>query len=166
MASFREMPDAKIALLFCISSIANIAVFLVPLRRMQAERSVDARNWAKLRAQIPKPLQEYGTALRIRNSTKNTELCARLLKNALNIQMCITQIGYHKAFDTLSVFACSVVHNCLSLVAMNASRSRCCHKKLAELRVHGAKRLKEYGTFQEYGTARKIRNAGQIMANT
>ena len=67
MASFCEMDTAKIALLFCISSVANIAVFLVPLCCMQAERSVDARNWAKLRAQTPKPFQEYGTVPRIRN---------------------------------------------------------------------------------------------------
>ena len=55
------------------------------------------------------------------------------------------------------------IRHFLSLVA---SRSKCCRKKLAESRVHGAKRFKEYGTYQEYGMALKIRNAGQIMANT
>ena len=87
-SSFRKMAAAKTALLFCTSSVANVAVPFVPLHRMQAERSIDARNWAELRAQTQKPFEEYGTALRIRNGTKNTELCARLLKNASNIRMC------------------------------------------------------------------------------
>ena len=87
-SSFRKMATAKTVLLFCTSSVANIAVPFLPLHCMQAERSIDAKNSAELRAQTLKPFQEYGTALRIRNSTKNTEMCARLQKTASNIRKC------------------------------------------------------------------------------
>ena len=81
------MAAAKTALLFC-TSVANGAVPFDPLHHMQAEQSIDTRNWAIFRAQTLKPFEEYGTALRIWNSTKNAELCAKLLKNVSNIWMC------------------------------------------------------------------------------
>ena len=87
-SSSHKMAAAMTALLFCTSSVANAAVPFAPLHRAQAERSIDAINLAELRAQTQKPFEEYGTPLRIRNSTKNTELCARLLKNVSNIRMC------------------------------------------------------------------------------
>ena len=91
-SAFRKLAakNAKTALLFCTSSVTNVAVSFVPLRRMQAERSIDPRNCGELKAQTLKPFEEYGTALRIWNGTKNTELSARLLKNVSNIRMCTT----------------------------------------------------------------------------
>ena len=38
-------------------------------------------------------------------------------------------------------------------------------KILPKSGAHGAKRFEEYETFQEYGTAPRIQNAGQTMAN-
>ena len=67
------MAAAKTVLLFCTSSVAHVAVPFVPFHRMQAERSIDARNLAELRTQTQKPFEEYGTAPRIRNSSENTE---------------------------------------------------------------------------------------------
>ena len=51
----RKMAAAKTVLLLYTSSVGNVAVLLVPFRRMQAERSIGARNWADLRAQTLKP---------------------------------------------------------------------------------------------------------------
>ena len=123
------------------------------------------KNWAELRAQTLKPFQEYGTALRIRNSTKNMELCAGLLKNASNIWKCTAINGRHEEFNALFVFACSDIREICHFLSLVASRLRCCRKKLAKSWAHGAKRFKEYGTYQEYETAPGIRNAGQITAN-
>lgn len=61
-SSFRKMAAAKCSRLFC-SSEANVAVSFVPLGRMQAEPSIDARNWPELRTQTQKPIEEYRIAL-------------------------------------------------------------------------------------------------------
>ena len=146
------------------SSAANIAVPFVPLHCMLAERSIDARNWAKLREQTLKPFEVYGMALRIRNGTKNTELCTRLLKNASNIQMCVA-IKWLPRSATLSVFTCSDIHEICHFLSLIASRLRCSRKRLAKSRAHSTKRFKENGIYQEYGTAQRIWSACQITVN-
>ena len=64
------MAAAKIALLFCASSAANVAVSFLLLQRIQAKQNIDTRNWGKLRAQPPKPFEEYGMVLRIQNGAR------------------------------------------------------------------------------------------------
>ena len=165
MASlFCKMAAAKTALLSYTFSVANVAVPLVSLYCMQAERSIDARNWAELRAQILKSFEEYRTALRIRNGTKNTELCARLLKNASNIRMCMAIKWPPRSVQHPFCLHLQRYSRDSSFYSLVANRLGCC-KKLAESRAHGTKRFKEYRTYQEYRTALRIQNAGQITAN-
>ena len=73
--------------------------------------------------------------------------------------------GRREAFNALSVFTYSDIGEIRHFISLDASRSRWCRKKLAKSRAHGAKSFKEYGTYQEYETALRMRNAGQITAN-
>ena len=58
-SSFHEMASAKSSLLFCFSSVANVAVSFVPLWHMQAEWSIDTRNWPEMRVQTTTQILHY-----------------------------------------------------------------------------------------------------------
>ena len=79
-----KMAAVKSSLLFS-SSVVDVTVAFLPLCCMQAEQSIDTRNWLKLRVQVPELFEEYGMALIIQNSVMNLEQCAGLLKIVTNI---------------------------------------------------------------------------------